>query len=110
MDCLYLLQKRFNFENKNRSNQHFKHGHKIPSEPKLTYKQNSLEINETELNFNCNSDMSSMSAENEKHLHCNQHHCNESASMQQYVSHEEMSEHDKAYFTEDIELPGKGFQ
>ena len=51
-----------------------------------------------------------MSAENEKHLHCNQHHCNESASMQQYVSHEEMSEHDKAYFTEDIELPGKGFQ
>ena len=87
MDCLYLLQKKFNFENKHRANQHFKHGHKIPSEPKRTYKQNSLEINEIELNFNCNSDMSSMSAENEKHLHCNQHHCNASASMQQDVSH-----------------------
>ena len=30
--------------------------------------------------------------------------------MQQDVSYAEMSEHDKYYFTEDIESPGKGFQ
>ena len=30
--------------------------------------------------------------------------------MQEDVSHAEMSEHDKAYFTEDIASPGKGFQ
>ena len=30
--------------------------------------------------------------------------------MQHDVSHTEMSEHDKAYFTEDNASPGKGFQ
>ena len=109
MDCLYLLQKRFNFENKYRANQHFKHGHKIPSESKRTYKQNSLEINEIELNFNFNSNMSSISAENAKHSHCSKHNCNKLATMQQDVSHAEISEHEKAYFTEDIASPGKGF-
>ena len=109
MDCLYFVQKRFDFKNKHRANQNFKNSHNIPSEPKRTYKQNSLEINEIELNYNCHSDMSSISAKNEKHLHFSQHHCNTSASIQQDVSHEEISEHDKAYFTEDIASPGKGF-
>ena len=54
--------------------------------------------------------MSSISAGNGKHLHYNQHHCNASASMQQDVSHAKRSEHDKAYFTDDIESPVKAFQ
>ena len=54
--------------------------------------------------------MSSISAENKKHSHCNQHDCNASATMQQHVLHAEFSEHDKAYFTEDIISPGKGLK
>ena len=69
-----------------------------------------MEINEIELNFNCNSDISIISTDNAKHSHCNQHHYDSSTTMQQHVLHAEMSEHDKAYFTEDIESQGKSFQ
>ena len=54
--------------------------------------------------------MSSISAENAKHSHCSQHHCNTSAIMQQDMSHAEMSEQDKDYFTEDIASPEKIFR
>ena len=54
--------------------------------------------------------MSSISTDNAKHSHCNQHHSYSSTTIQQHVSHAEMLEHDKAYFTEDIASPGKGFQ
>ena len=57
----HLCNKRFNFTNKIRAEKHFQTVHKIPSEPNYMYKQNSLNINEIELSFNCNSDMSSIS-------------------------------------------------
>ena len=59
-------KKRFNMINKHRTNKYFSKMHKILSEPTRTYKQNSLEINEIELDFNCTSDISSISAENSK--------------------------------------------
>ena len=106
----HLCKKKFNFKNKKRAEGNFEAVHKILSEPNYTYKQNSLNIDEIELNFNCTSDMSSISTENAKHSNCNQHHCDTSTTMQQDVSHAEMSEHDKKYFTEDIASPGRGFQ
>ena len=56
-------KKRFNTINYHRANKHFSKMHNIVSEPTPTCKQSSLNINEIEFDFNCTSDISSISAE-----------------------------------------------
>ena len=103
-------KKRFNTINYHRANKHFSKMHNIVSEPTPTCKQSSLNINEIEFDFNCTSDISSISAEYAKKTNYNHHHDIATTTMHQHVLHAEMSDNHKAYFTEDIVSPGKGFQ
>ena len=71
--------------------------HKIVSKPTPTCKQSSLNINEIEFDFNCTSDISSISAEYAKKTNYNHHHDIATTTMHQHVLNAEMSDNDKAY-------------